>query len=347
MGENQSRQIMNIFIIIVTVIVVLIGGVAVYGYTSLNRNIEREEIGDIGISQDVLEYKQGHDVINIALFGVDSREGTYDYTRSDAMLVFSFNRKTNEAFITSIVRDTYVFIDEAHGYEKINHAYAYGGAKEAIETLNKNFDMDIDRYVTVNFDAVEHVIDELDGVEIEVKDYELDELNRVIEEMNDEGIGTPSELVSTTGVQTLNGKQAVAYMRIRKIGNGDYERMERQRVVLSLTMQKLLSFNKMKLVSLVDDFLPYIKTNLSTSEIIGIGTQFLFANITDLQQLQLPSNEYSVGKILYDDLYYLIPNTLEDNVMEWHESVYGIEDYEVTETAKEISYEISKFSNLD
>lgn len=338
--KRKKNGCLRAFLIFLLIIVILVSGFGVSAYYLLSK-VDREQLGNILISQDVLNNKKGTDVINIALFGVDSREHSYENTRSDAMMVLSFNKKTKEAFITSVVRDSYVYINEDYGYQKINHSYAYGGPTLAIQTINQNFDLDIDKYVTVNFDAVQHIIDEMGGVEVEIKDYELDELNRVILEMNQEGIGTyEAGSINKIGTQTLNGKQAVAYMRIRKVGNGDYERMERQRRVIMLTMEKALGYNKFKLLGLVDDFLPYIKTNLTSSEIISLGTQFLLSGTTDVEQLQLPSTDLSYGSILNDGLYYLVPRTLENNVIEWHDVVYRLADYKPTSTVTNISDKI-------
>ncbi len=328
-------------LLVLLVFLVIGSGLSVYGYMKL-AGIERDELGDINISDELQDLKKDHDVINIALFGVDSREDSYDNTRSDAMMVLSYNFETKASYLTSVVRDTYVKIDDTtYGYQKINHAYAYGGPKLTIETLNQNFDLDILDYVAVNFDIVEKMIDAVGGVEVDVQDYELQELNRVIVEMNNEGIGTTAQTLTSTGMQTINGKQAVAYMRIRKVGNGDFERMERQRRVILLAVDKLMQTNALKLVSLVDEFLPYIKTSLTSNEIIALGTEVLLSGSLDITQLQLPQTDLSYGGKLSDGLYYLVPRTLEENVIAWHREVYGIELYVPTSNLKQISQSIS------
>ncbi|MDE5977711.1 MAG: LCP family protein, partial [Turicibacter sp.] len=281
-----------------------------------------------------------------ALFGVDSRDDAYTNTRSDAMMIFSFNNKTNQVYLSSVVRDTYAYINETYGFEKINHAYAYGGPSLAVQAINQNFDLDIQKYVTVNFNAVEHIINKLGGVELDIQDYELDELNRVIAEMNVEVSGEEASLLDDIGVQTLNGRQTVAYMRIRKIGNGDYERMERQRRVITLVAKKALSLNKIKLVGLVNDFLPYIQTNLTTSEIISLGTQLLLGGTREIEQLQLPTTSLSYETRLADGLYYLVPMTLEDVVMDWHEKVYNLDSYSPTSHLLELNKKIINYTGI-
>ncbi len=333
--------------VLIFILVLLILGGCVYGaaHMMLSR-LDREELNDLNVSQEVLDLKKGMGVTNIALFGVDSREDEYTNTRSDAMMVFSYNSNTNQAYLTSVVRDTFAYINENHGFEKINHAYAYGGPTLAVQAINQNFDLDIQKYVTVNFNAVEFIINRLGGVEVDVQDYELQELNRVIAEMNVEVSGEEANLIEGTGVQTLNGRQAVAYMRIRKVGNGDYERMERQRRVITLVAQKAFSYNKVKLLGLMNDFLPYIQTNLTTNEIIALGTQLLLSGEREIEQLQLPQTDLSYGSILNDGLYYLVPTTLEENVIEWHDQVYGTNRYTPTSGVLEINEEIIDYTGM-
>ena len=333
--------------VLIFILVLLLLGGAVYGaaHVMLSR-INREELEDLNVSQEVLDLKKGMGGMNIALFGVDSRDDAYTNTRSDAMMVFSFNSKTNQAYLTSVVRDTFAYINEDHGFEKINHAYAYGGPTLAVQAINQNFDLDIQKYVTVNFNAVEYIINKLGGVEVDVQDYELQELNRVIAEMNVEVSGEEANLLEGTGLQTLNGRQAVAYMRIRKVGNGDYERMERQRRVITLVAQKAFSYNKVKLLGLMNDFLPYIQTNLTTNEIIALGTQLLLSGEREIEQVQLPQTELSYGEKLSDGLYYLVPTTLEENVIEWHDKVYGTDRYTPTSGVMNINQKIINYTGL-
>ena len=164
--------------------------------------------------------------------------------------------------------------------------------------------------------------------------------------MNVEVSGEEANLLEGTGLQTLNGRQAVAYMRIRKVGNGDYERMERQRRVITLVAQKAFSYNKVKLLGLMNDFLPYIQTNLTTNEIIALGTQLLLSGEREIEQVQLPQTELSYGEKLSDGLYYLVPTTLEENVIEWHDKVYETDRYTPTSGVMNINQKIINYTGL-
>lgn len=336
-------------LLIITSLLLFCGGVGLtYGWSFL-KNIEKEtyeELENVTISDEVLENKKEHQVMNIALFGVDSRADSYTNTRSDAMMVLSYNPSKKSVTISSIVRDTYAFIDQDHGYQKINHAYAYGGPSLAVQAINQNFDLDIQKYVSVNFNAVQAFIDKIGGIEVDIQNYEINEINRVILEMQREGVFQTAPTLSYTGTQTLNGQQAVAYMRIRKVGNGDFERMERQRRVINLTIEKALSMNPVKLVGLVNELLPYIKTNLTATEIIELGKQILLSGINEVKQLQLPNTEMSWGGKLSDGVYYLVPRTLKDNIVWWHQEVYGVEDYTLSSLASRINEQIPHYSGI-
>lgn len=325
------------FLMLIGLLCLGVGAAGSYFYSKLTtEDLVLEGDGSL-IDEEVLAQKKAYNVKNIALFGVDSRQDSYTNTRTDVIMILSYNEDTKEGFITSVPRDTYVSLGSDYGYQKINHAYAYGGAGLAVQTLNRNFDLDIDSYATVNFNAVEGMVNALDGIEVDIQDYEVDEINRVIGEMNEYSTTGSSPYLKTTGIQTLNGKQAVAYMRIRKVGNGDYERMERQRQVMTLVFEKLKTMGLPQVIALANNVLPSVKTNLSAAEILELATSALVGGLTSLDQRQLPETELSYGGLLSDGLYYLVPMTLEDNLISWHEQVYDMkEPYELTNTAQSI-----------
>lgn len=337
------------YVLLVFLIVLIIGGAwVVYAFNELKDVIETVEYEEteevVEIQEEVVEQKKEYNITNIALFGVDSRSGDYASTRSDAMMVLSLNPNDGKAAITSIVRDTYAFIDKTRGYEKINHAYAYGGPALAMEAINNNFDLNIEKYVTVNFNVVAKLIDILGGVEVTVEDYEINEINRVIAEMKTEGVFETAPVLYNVGTQTINGQQAVAYMRIRKVGDGDFERMERQREVIEKTATKLKDYNKTRLFDLLQELAPYIKTNLTTTEIIELGL-LAISSAREINQYQLPSTELSWGGNI-EGIYYLVPNSLEDNVIWWHNEVYGVEDYQLSELATRINQQVKNYTGV-
>ena len=139
-------------------------------------------------------------------------------------------------------------------FEKLNHAYAYGGATLAMQTINYNFDLDLTRYVAFNFEGVQHVIDAMGGIELEIKEYEVPYISNV----------------SKSGYQHLSGEQALAYMRVR-YADSDYVRMDRQTTVMKAMFSKLTTLGYTELLSLLNDCLPYVETNLTKDEILSLG----------------------------------------------------------------------------
>ena len=197
---------------------------------------------------------------NIALFGVDSREGDLGKgTRSDTIMIASINEETGDVKLCSVYRDTYMNLGN-DTYNKCNAAYAKGGPELAINMLNMNLDMNITNYVTVGFDGLINTIDALGGVYVDVTEAEIQHLNNYQISM----VGTTTDgktfvaeegkdyqAVKEPGYQLLNGLQATAYCRIRYIGD-DFARAQRQRTVLTATMEAAKKVSPTKLNKILD-----------------------------------------------------------------------------------------------
>ncbi len=241
---------------------------------------------------------------NIVLFGIDQTEG--DIGRSDAIIIATVDSLHKKLKLTSISRDSYVNI-EGHGYDKLNHAYAYGQEELAIKTINQTFGLDITDYAKVNFNNLKDIIDTLGGIDITVEDSELGDLNGVI---------------STSGRQHVNGTQALAYSRIRKNSGGDDSRTERQRMLLTEIFNKVSTVGILKLPSMVNDILPHVQTSLSTSEVLSLGTKVLTSGITDIEQLRFPLAEHSKGDKI-NNIYY---TTFDEEITKEQIQKYIYED---------------------
>ena len=249
--KGWKKKLMIVLVVVFTPII----GLAVAGTLFLNSILGQVTVdeGDVPKHDLMVNEKLSDDVTNFALFGLDCRTEDYTGCRSDVMQVISYNKKVNEVTVTSVVRDTYVEIGD-RGLDKINHAYAFGGPNLAIQTMNKAFDLDIKNYVTVEFWIVEDIIDALGGVEVDVSDVELPQVNVYIDGLNKESGGkNPEKRLTTSGVQTLSGRQAVAYMRIRYVGDGDFERMERQREVMNAALHKLETVSLTTMIDMVNE----------------------------------------------------------------------------------------------
>lgn len=228
------------------------------------------------------------DVYNILLIGNDSRDMN-TLGRSDSMIIVSINRKTKEIVMTSIMRDSYVAIP---GYwnSRINAAYAFGGPELLINTIETNFKIDIDRYVAVNFFSFMDAVDAVGGVEITVSDAEVNIMNKYIGDISRLiGDSSESDKLASGGTYNLNGKQALAYSRVRYVGNADYERTERQRRVLETMFNKVKNSSLSELNDLLNAVLPETLTDISESEMLGLLVDFPTKyNKYDVKQCRVP-----------------------------------------------------------
>ncbi|MCD7884593.1 MAG: LCP family protein [Lachnospiraceae bacterium] len=311
------------------ILVLLIAAVGIAG-TALLGGLDREKLSNILVNSGVTS--SGYR--NIAIFGVDSREGELESgTRSDTIIIASINKSSGDIKLVSVYRDTY--LDNTDGsYRKATEAYAYGGAALSVNMLNKNLDLDIEDYVTVDFEAVIEVVDELGGVEVTLDDEEVYWLNAYLVETS-EVTGRSYTEVTSSGTQTLTGIQAMAYCRIRYTTGWDYKRTERQRTVLTQILKKAQEQGVTGLLAIVNNMIPYISTSLSNTELISLASGIAKYNIVDSQGFPFESTTATVSSA-----DCVIPQTLATNVAELHELLYGT-SYTVSSTVQEISDNIS------
>ncbi|MGO5028020.1 LCP family protein [Candidatus Agathobaculum pullicola] len=249
--------------------------------------------------------KADENITNIALFGLDTREGDTQ-SHSDCMMIVTVDNTRGKIKLISLMRDSLVNISE-HGEDKLNAAYFLGGPSLAIRTINENFGTDITEYIAVNFEQLVEIIDALGGVEINVETTaELLELNRVI---RDYGIEQGKEFsgVEETGLQTLDGVQALCYGRIRKGGTGDdWARVERQSIVLQAMFTKVQSMGASELIGLMQKIVPYVTTSLNPTEIAPLIVGAVKNGVPTLEHARVPLdsewNYYGASSeyILYD-----------------------------------------------
>lgn len=205
-------------------------------------------------------------VVNILLIGNDSRENGED-GRSDAMILLSISSKTKTIYMTSLLRDMYVEIPGRDG-NRLNAAYSFGGAELLMETVAQNFDIPVNRYIQVNFEAFAGLVDAVDGVDLELTSEEIEYVNGYLVEYNmltNRPQGTDNMDTSVSGMVHLNGPQALAYCRNRYLGT-DFGRTERQRKVLTAVIEKLPKAAVTNSGELVDGLMPNLTTNLTQEE---------------------------------------------------------------------------------
>lgn len=284
-GNNKG---MKIFLIVVCCILAVAIIVVSAGWIYINQilnNVERDkiDIGQIDItSEAAAKYA---DYTNIALFGLDTRAND-DSGRSDAIIILTLDRVHNKIKLTSIARDSLVKID-GHPDEKITHAWMYGKATLALDTINQNYDMNITDYVSMNFYQFADVIDYIGGVWIDVNSSEMKVMNRdYIPYINKMGI--KCEKVKKSGYQLLTGGQALAYSRDRYTGT-DEERTARQREVLMAMFEQVKGLSITKLPELARMVLSECSTTLSNGQMIDMATWTL-SKQPKFEQLSLPDD---------------------------------------------------------
>lgn len=307
MKKNKSKS-KKILLWIISIILVGVLGVAIgaFVYTkSLLNKMEKVEINkeEVGITEEVQEKLSIYEnkVINIALFGVDAGEDGVG--RSDSIMIATIDTHNKKLKLTSIMRDSYVNID-GHGIDKLNHAYAFGKAPLAIKTLNENFDLNIEDFVAVNFSSLPKIIDKIGGIELDIDSEELKYINGYINDINSIN-KTNSPAISSTGLQHVDGTQAMGYCRIRYTSGGDYKRTERHREVLTKIFEKILTMSPTAYPSLLSELLPMVSTSLDTAEIMDLGNKILSIGNVGLEQERFPRDGYCEGKMI-NGVYYLI-----------------------------------------
>ena len=339
--KKKMNKGLKIFLIILLVLVIFILGLGVAGYTFVNGKIgkmQKENIDTtaVGINEETKQELKGYR--NIALLGIDSRVDDYGLgNRSDCMMIASINQETNEIKLISVYRDTYVYVMEngTKRLDKITHAYSYGGAQNTLKSLNEAMDLNITEFVTVNFDAVIAAVDSLGGVYIDIDKSEIKYVNDYIDATS-ESSGVKSSHITHSGRQKLDGVQAVSYTRVRYTAGGDYKRTERMRTVVEAMLSKAKTLNVGQLNSFADTILPKIRTNISTSEIWGLIPKLASFKVTE--SIGWPYDTKGITL----DRWYGVPVTLQSNVERLHKEAFEQEDYEASDTVKEMSAAIVK-----
>lgn len=282
--KQKKHSFIGIFIktfLIVFLILFICLGAAFAAFKYYTKDMKRETVDETVLSVDEVKQEQSVEmkIKNIAVFGVDSRNGE-DTGNSDAIMIVSIDGKRGKIKMVSIARDTYVNLPK-YGKTKITHAYSYGGPELAMATLNENFGMDITDYITVNFEQLAQIIEQMGGIDVEINEGERQELNKYV--------APGVEKVQQTGSVHLNGEQAVSYSRIRKNDNDDM-RTGRQRKVMMCLFEKAKEISPMQYPSYVKMLMPMMETSMTDSEILQLAPIAMNKNLM-LEQDSFP-NDY-------------------------------------------------------
>ena len=306
----SKRKGLKIFII--SLILALLAILFIYGsivwkfYAGIPDVVPEDQVDSTVPDVQIAEKEQKEDeVINNLLVGTDTRDPNADMGRSDTMMMLSYNKTQQKSTIVSFLRDSLVEID-GHGKTRLGHAYAYGGVGLTINTINKTYDLDIQKYATINFDNLVSVIDEIGGVEVFISEEEAEYYRQC---------GMPD---IQAGDVTLTGSQALAHARNRTLGS-DFERTRRQRSVMYGVYRKIISEkDPAAILSLITYCMEYVKTNMSVTEIYELAMEILTVEDLRMQQAALPQDG------MYKGITYQGMSVLEIDVKANKEYLHGL-----------------------
>lgn len=341
--RQQQKRKLIIFGIEIVCLLVLLGLLYVWSLWSkieVDTDFDNSEAGiNEDLQEETLETLKGY--TNIALFGLDNRsQGQYNRGQSDVIMIASINNETKEVRLVSVYRDTYLSIGGGK-YGKANSAYAKGGAKQAVQMLNANLDLNITEYACVDWAAVTEAVDALGGVEIEITSQEASQINEYLWEI-DQVLGTKTPRVSGAGKKLLTGTQATTYARIRKTAGSDFKRTSRQRIVLEAMLNKAKESDVKTLLDICNTVFDDISTSLTLTEIAGL--------VKDVQKYTIGTTSgfpfEMTGGQLADAGDAVIPIGLEDDVVKLHEYLFDATDYKPSKTVQAISNAIIKRTGI-
>ncbi|WP_294783538.1 LCP family protein [uncultured Eubacterium sp.] len=341
-SKKQRRKRKLILFIIEIIILILVAG-ALFLFSKLDKintkTLDTSKVGKSDVSAETQKTFEGY--TTIACFGLDNREqGVYETGNSDTIMIMNVNNDTKEVSLMSIYRDTYLNVagkGEEEKFRKANSAYAYGGPEQAVTMLNRNLDLDIDNYVAFDFKAVAEAIDILGGVDINVETEEERQYLNDYVSYTSEYVGGSNAEVEHTGLQTLNGVQAVSYARIRYTKGDDYKRAERQRRVLTEMIKKAKKANLSEINELINTIFPQISTDLSKKDIISMASVMIKYDMANSGGFPYSRDTFTPSKKLGS---VVVACDLESNVIELHKRLFGTEAYQPSETVKEYSEKI-------
>ncbi|WP_455721145.1 LCP family protein [Agathobacter sp.] len=338
--KKRGRKKILLFVFEILLLLVVLG--VLWAYNQTLGQVKYEDgltVSEAGINEDIDEdaLANMHGYLNVALFGLDNRSnGSYNEGNSDCIMIASLNYDTKEVQIVSVYRDTYLSSGSGK-YTKANAAYAGGGAKRAVAMLNSNLDLDITKYICVDWKALVDAIDDIGGIDLEITKAEMDEINYLIPEV-DGTTGYNTNYLEDTGLQHLNGTQATCYARIRNTSGDDFLRASRQRIVLQAMLDKAKQSDIGSLTEMCKDIMSQISTNFTAAEILQYAsaiTQYEMKETTGFPFELTTMNLSSTGDTV-------IPIDLAQNVSELHQFLFNETDYQPSETVQSVSSKIEK-----
>lgn len=318
--KNSTKILLGVFISITVIVLGAFG----YVYAKLDSIYVKEDNTKVKPTSSEQEGKMVEGITNVLLVGIDGTNIDKG-NRSDSVMLGTIDAKNKELKITSIARDTYVEIP-GYGHEKMTHAYAYGGIDLLREVFKINFNIDIDKYIAVNFVSFIDIIDEIGGVIVDVEDKDIKEVNKYIdscyEYYGDRENKKTKEYIKKSGTQRLNGYQALAFSRIRYTDSA-YARDNRHREIAQSVYNEFLKQEPMTYKKVADIVLKNTKTNINPMEMMNLG--YTVYNIKDnsIDQLQFPLEGHRNGHIISKEKGWVLEWEKDYNLNALHKFVFG------------------------
>lgn len=306
--KKKSSKTKKILISICLILALIIGGVA-FAINHYSSKVERVDIDrNIVTETGKTPAKEDENIITIALLGTDfSQNEKYGnlYGASDSTMILGIDKKNNKIKLFSLMRDMYLDLPDGSGKQNLNYTMAYGGPELILKTINTNFNLKVDKFISVSLHSLPTIIDKLGGVEITLTNEELNYINGYINNINSVS-GTNSPIITTPGAHHVDGAQALAYSRIRYTSGGDFKRTERQRTVLTALFNKALNVPATQYLDVISTLAQYATTNLNTNEILKLATKIgsMGLNGVTIEQERFPIDGYYEGAMI-DGIYYL------------------------------------------
>lgn len=292
---------------------------------------------DPQVEKDLKNYR------NILIMGIDKRKGEdIETCRSDAMIVMSINKKTGKFKMISVVRDSYLQVDENDQLviDKLTHAHAYGGPINTIRAINRNLDLNIKEFVRIDWQTVADTVDNLGGLTLNVHKGEIHEMNKYIKDTNKSLNGSKDE-IKKAGKQKLNGIQVVTYCRIRK-NDGDEQRAERYRAAMAAAIKKARKIGFKKIDKTADVVLPQITTNIPSKSVRKLLIDHYDMNIDESVGWPYTWDGAQINGIWYD-----VPITLKTNDIDLHKDIFDQKNYKPSQTVEDINLQVIEQSGYD
>lgn len=334
--RQKNKRKLIIFIVEVLVLLILLG--VFWFATKLNKinhtTVEKVEKNE-GLNEETTEKLEKY--TNLALLGLDNRVvGNYQTGNADSIIIASINNETKEVRLVSIYRDTFLRVTEEGTYSKVNSAYSRnGGAVGMMNTLNTNFDLDIENYISVDWYALVKTVNLLDGIDVEMTAAEAAQVNKYVRDIGP-ATGYTTNRVAVAGANHLDGVQALSFARIRKGVGDDFKRTERQRLVISKMVDKIKKAGIITLSKIMDEVFPDIETSLSMTDMLGMAKNLMDYSMGE--SMGFPQTKE--GKMVGKSGSCVVPASLQTNVEALHKFLFENESYIPSPTVQEISNSI-------